>query len=345
MNLRKNSTCDFIGLNYWTSYISNNYTWSSLGQSTFIQCSCICTVWCSDDTWSSLSSAGKQPWAVDFHLMFLYLYCMTFRWHMVIIVVCWKAALGSRLSSDVLVSVLYDVPMTHGHHCRLLESSLGQSTFIWCSCICTVWRSDDTWSSLSSAGKQPWSVDFHLMFLYLYCMTFRWHMVIIVVCWKAALVSRLSSDVPVSVLYEVPMTHGHHCRLLEGSLGQSTFIWCSCICTVWRSDDTWSSLSSAGRQPWAVDFHLMFLYLYCMTLRWHMVIIVVCWKAALGSRLSSDVPVSVLYDVPMTHGHHCRLLESSLGQSTFIWCSCICTVWRSDDTWSSLSSAGNMKRK
>jgi beta-glucosidase/6-phospho-beta-glucosidase/beta-galactosidase len=48
MNLRKNSTCDFIGLNYWTSYISNNYTWSSLGQSTFIRCSCICTVWRSD---------------------------------------------------------------------------------------------------------------------------------------------------------------------------------------------------------------------------------------------------------------------------------------------------------
>jgi hypothetical protein len=29
-----------------------------------------------------------------------------------------------------------------------------------------------------------------------------------------------------------------------------------------------------------------------------MVSIVCCWKAALGSRLSSDVPVSVLYDVP-----------------------------------------------
>jgi hypothetical protein len=62
MNLRKNSTCDFIGLNYWTSYISNNYTWSSLGQSTFIRCSCICTVWRSDDTWSPLKR-------VFFHLI------------------------------------------------------------------------------------------------------------------------------------------------------------------------------------------------------------------------------------------------------------------------------------
>ena len=105
MNLRKNSTCDFIGLNYWTSYISNNYTWSSLGQSTFIRCSCICTVWRSDDTWSSLSSAGRQPWAVDFHLMFLYLYCMTFRWHMVLIVVCWKyeKKITYCVTSDIMI--------------------------------------------------------------------------------------------------------------------------------------------------------------------------------------------------------------------------------------------------